>query len=148
MSVLSHTGTLLDRPEVIPDAERLMQHEGLRTRVSLLGASFFEPIAATGDLWILSQVLHDWPDVECRTILQRCRERMGAADRLLTVEMVPTPTRPNPEIAMMDLGMMTFAGEARQRTLDEYDVLFAIGTAACPRAANNEQLSIIEAHPV
>src|ERR1700681_1993539 len=55
-----------------------------------------------GDVWILSQVLHDWPDAECRTILVRCRERTRSGDRLLVVEMVPVPGQPDVGIALLD----------------------------------------------
>ena len=56
------TGTLLDRPEVLEDADHLLVQRGVRERCNLIGGSFFDPIKATGDRWILSQVLHDWPD--------------------------------------------------------------------------------------
>jgi hypothetical protein len=117
-------GTLLDRPEVLADADHLLSGLGVRQRCDLIGASFFEPIDTTADIWILSQILHDWADSECRIILRRCRERMRSADRLLVVEMVPVPGEPNIGVAIMDIGMMAFAGEARQRTVNEYADLF------------------------
>src|SRR3954471_3858414 len=81
-------GILFDRPDVLPDAEHLLKTRGVRERCELVGGSFFEPMEVKADVWILSQVLHDWPDAECRTILERCRERMSAGDRLHVVEMV------------------------------------------------------------
>ena len=105
-------GILFDRPDVLPDAERLLKTRGVRERCELVGGSFFEPIEVKGDVWILSQVLHDWPDAECRTILKRCRERMSSGDRLLVVEMVPEPGRPDAGIALLDIAMMMFGGEA------------------------------------
>jgi hypothetical protein len=60
--------------------------------------------------------VHDWPDAECRTILKRCRERVSSGDRLLVVEMVPVPGQPDAGISMLDMAMMMFGGEARQRT--------------------------------
>jgi hypothetical protein len=93
---------------VLPDAEHLLQTRGVRERCELVGGSFFEPIEVRGDVWILSQVLHDWPDAECRTILKRCRERMTSGDRLLVVEMVPVPGQPDAGIAMLDMAMMMF----------------------------------------
>jgi len=70
-------GVLFDRPDVLPDAENLLKTRGVRERCELVGGSFFEPIEIKADVWIVSQVLHDWPDAECRTILERCRERMA-----------------------------------------------------------------------
>ena len=118
-------GILLDRPDVLPDADHLLSARGVRERCELVGGSFFEPMTVRGDVWILSQILHDWPDAQCQVILERCREQMSADNRLLVVEMVPVPGRPDPGIALLDIAMMIFGGEARQRTADEYDALFA-----------------------
>jgi hypothetical protein len=142
-------GILLDRPEVLGDADRLLVQRGVRERCNLIGGSFFDPINTTGDRWILSQVLHDWPDSECRIILRRCREGMQSADRLLVVEMVPVPGQPNVAVAIIDIGMMTFAGEARQRTEDEYNALFAAtGFAVARVLPTTTSFSIIEVKPV
>jgi hypothetical protein len=118
-------GILFDRPDVLPDADHLLKARGVRERCELVGGSFFEPMTVRGDVWILSQVLHDWPDAECRAILARCRERMEPGDRLLVVEMVTIPGLPDVAIAILDIAMMTFGGEARQRTEEEYNELFA-----------------------
>lgn len=118
-------GILFDRPDVLPDSDHLLRTRGVRDRCELLGGSFFEPMEVSGDVWILSQILHDWPDVECGKILMRCRERMKTGDRLLVVEMVPVPGQPDVGIASLDIAMMTFGGEALQRTEEEYRELFA-----------------------
>ena len=120
----------------------------MRARCELVGGSFFEPIQVQGDVWILSQVLHDWPDAECRTILMRCRERMRSADRLLVVEMVPVPGQPDVGIAILDMAMMTFGGEARQRTEEEYIELFAAtGLSLVQVVKTGTAFSILEASP-
>ncbi len=118
-------GVLFDRPDVLPDADHLLRQRGVRERCELVGGSFFDPLHVNGDIWILSQILHDWPDAECRAILARCRERARSGDRLLVVEMVPVPGQPDVGIALLDIAMMMFGGEARQRTVGEYDELFA-----------------------
>jgi hypothetical protein len=118
-------GILFDRPDVLPDAEHLLNTREVRQHCELVGGSFFEPIEVRADVWILSQVLHDWPDAECRSILQRCRAQMSSGNRLLVVEMVPVPGKPDAGIAMLDMAMMIFGGEARQRTEAEYNQLFS-----------------------
>lgn len=85
-------GILFDRPDVLPDADHLLTGRGVRDQCDLVGGSFFEPMQLKGDVWILSQVLHDWPDAECRTILSRSREQIRSGDRLLVIEMVPVPS--------------------------------------------------------
>jgi hypothetical protein len=118
-------GMLFDRPDVLPDADHLLTTRGVRDQCELIGGSFFEAMEVRADVWILSQILHDWADAECRMILARCRERMASGDRLLVVEMVPVPGRPDIGIALLDIMMMMFFGEARQRTVAEYNELFA-----------------------
>lgn len=142
-------GVLVEQPDVLPDAERLLSERGVRDRCQLLGGSFFHPISARGEAWILCQVLHDWPDADCRTILKNCREAMRDTDRLLIVEMLTVPCEPNPQVSNIDMLMMLYFGEARQRTVEEYSELFrATGlefTRVLPTAG---AFSIVEARPV
>jgi len=141
-------GILFDRPDVLPDADHLLTERGVRERCELVGGSFFEPIEVKGDVWILSQVLHDWPDAECRRILSRCREQMSSGDRLLVVEMVPVPGQPDVGIAMLDITMMIFGGEARQLTEEEYNELFAAtGFGPARVVGTGTAFSIFEVKP-
>jgi O-methyltransferase len=133
---------------VLPDAEHLLKTRGVRERCELVAGSFFEPMEVKGDVWILSQVLHDWPDAECRTILKRCRERMSSGDRLLVVEMVSVPGQPDAGIAMLDMAMMMFGGEARQRTEADYNQLFsATGFGSARVIGTGTAFRILEAKP-
>ena len=141
-------GTLFDRPDVLPNADHLLTGRGVRERCELVGGSFFEPMQLNGDVWILSQVLHDWADAECWTILLRCRERMNSEERLLVIEMVPVPGQPDVGIAMLDIAMMIFGGEARQRTEEEYNELFAAtGFGAARVIGTGTAFNILEAKP-
>ena len=141
-------GVLFDRPDVLPDADHLLRERGVRERCELVGGSFFDPLPVNGDVWILSQILHDWPDAECRAILARCRERARSGDRVLVVEMVPVPGRPDVGIALLDMAMMMFGGEARQRTVGEYDELFAAtGFGRSGVVETGTAFSILEARP-
>jgi hypothetical protein len=141
-------GTLFDRPDVLPDADHLLSARGVRDRCELVGGSFFEAMDVSGDVWILSQVLHDWPDVECAAILRRCRERMKSGNRLLVIEMIPVPGHPDVTIALLDIAMMMFGGEARQRTEQEYNELFAATGLRLTRVvATGTAFSILDVSP-
>ena len=141
-------GILFDRPDVLPDAEHLLDTRGVRERCELVGGSFFEPMEVKADVWILSQILHDWADAECRMILERCRERMSAGDRLPVIEMIAVPGQPDAGIAILDMAMMMFAGEARQRTEAEYNNLFsATGFDAARVIETGTAFRILEAKP-
>jgi len=141
-------GTLFDRPDVLPDSDDLLKARGVRDRCDLVGGDFFEAMSVSGDVWMLSQILHDWSDAECRKILMRCRERMKSDNRLLVIEMVPVPGRPDVGIALLDMAMMTFGGEARQRTETEYRELFAATELVLMRVVETKTaFSILEVRP-
>ena len=95
-------GILFDHPDVLPDAERLLKGRGVRKRCELVRGSSSSMIDVRGGIWILSQVLHDWPDADWRSILKQCRERMSHKGRLLVVEIVPVPGQPDAGIALLD----------------------------------------------
>ena len=142
-------GVLVDQPEVLPDATRLLATRGVVERCDLVGGSFFEPMTATGEVWAMCQVLHDWPDAECRAILSRCRKAMREADRLIVIEMLTVPGEPNPGLAVLDMMMLLYFGEARQRTVAEYSDLFqATGLEYSRVVPTASAFSIVEARPV
>jgi hypothetical protein len=74
---------------------------------------------------------------------------MRNADRLLVIEMLTVPCEPNPRVSILDMMMLLYFGEARQRTVDEYKELFAATrfefTRVLPTAS---AFSIVEARPV
>jgi len=142
-------GVLLEQQEVLADADRLLSERGVRDRCEFVGGSFFDPIPASGEVWTMCQVLHDWPDAECRAILGRCRASMRDSDRLLVIEMLTVPGQPNPGIAMLDMMMLLYFGEARQRTADEYQALFgATGFELTRVLSTPGAFSLVEARPV
>ena len=145
----SMKGILFDRPDVLGDANSTLGGLGVRDRCELVGGSFFEPIKVAADRWVLSQILHDWSDAECTEILKQCRAAMRPDDRLLVVEMVPVPGKPNPAVSMVDVMMLMFFGEARQRTVAEYKTLFdATGFEMVRELPTGTDFSIVEARPV
>ena len=144
----SARGILFEQPSVLSQAALVLRERGLRDRCELIGGSFFEGIPAGGEVWTLCQVLHDWADKECLTILNSCRKAMRPSDRLLILEMVTVPCQPNARIGLIDMSMLMFFGEARQRTVEEYNMLFAFSgfelTRVLPTAG---VFSIVEAKP-
>lgn len=111
------TGTLVDLPTTLERGRANLTSLGLVERCAFLAQSFFEPIPADGDVYLLSQVLHDWPDAECVAILQRLAEaasrREGA--RVVLVERLPEPD-PHDHDLMLDLALFaTFGGGERSQ---------------------------------
>src|ERR1700728_1260057 len=55
-------GILVDFPGTIARASELLTSAGVADRVTLQGQSFFDPLPARADLYLLKSVLNDWPD--------------------------------------------------------------------------------------
>ena len=139
---------LIDQPEVLPDADRLLSARGVGDRCDFVGGSFFEPMATTGEVWAMCQVLHDWPDAECRAILpaaaRRCARRTDCSSSRCS------PCRANRiGIAVLDMMMLLYFGEARQRTVAGDSELFrAAGLEYSRVVSTASAFSIVEARPV
>ena len=67
-------GTLLDLPATVARSAGILEAAGVADRVTLVGQSFFDPLPAGADLYILKGVLNDWPEAETVRILRRCAE--------------------------------------------------------------------------
>ncbi|HEY3058420.1 MAG TPA: methyltransferase [Chloroflexota bacterium] len=67
-------GTLVDLPRTVGRSADVFDAAGVADRVTALGQSFFEPLPAGADLYLLMKVLNDWPDQQAQEILRRCAE--------------------------------------------------------------------------
>jgi SAM-dependent methyltransferase len=106
-------GTLVDLPRVVARSAAVFRAAGVSERVTTVGQSFFEPLPAGADLYILKSVLGDWPDREATAILKRCAEAARPEGRVV----VFTNAGPGEEAAPELLMMVLLGGRAR--TLEE-----------------------------
>jgi 2,7-dihydroxy-5-methyl-1-naphthoate 7-O-methyltransferase len=67
-------GTLVDLPGTVARAGEILRQPDLAGRVTVTGQSFFDPLPAGADVYLLKNVLNDWPDRETVAILRRCAE--------------------------------------------------------------------------
>jgi hypothetical protein len=124
-------GTLLDLPTTVARAKL----GDVGDRVTLAGQSFFDPLPAGADLYLLKSVLNDWPDAETVAILSRCAEAATADTAVLIIGGVaPDDARPSLAIDMLVAGGKTspiteFRDLARQAGL----TVAAAGTQASGR---------------
>jgi DNA-binding transcriptional ArsR family regulator/predicted nicotinamide N-methyase len=119
------TGVVADRPDVAQEAETAFAAAGLGERAHGVAADFFESVPAGADLYVLSNVLHDWDDAECRAILRTVRAAMPEGSRLVIVEKLldaPRSFEDTRDLHFVDLHMLVMFG-ARERTAEEYDAL-------------------------
>src|SRR6516162_10453303 len=67
-------GILVDLPGTVARAGEILTSAGVADRVLLRGQSFFDPLPAGADLYLLKSVLNDWADEETVAILHRCAQ--------------------------------------------------------------------------
>jgi hypothetical protein len=95
-------GTLVDQPGTVLRSAETFRLAGVSERVTTIGQSFFDPLPAGADVYVLKGILNDWPDHDAAAILRRCAEAarpngrvviLGGVvhdntPRALTIEMV------------------------------------------------------------
>lgn len=107
------SGLLFDRPEV-----------AARSALPAIGGDFFAEVPPGSDAYLLSRVLHDWPDEDAVRILRTCRAAMPEHGTLLAVEaVIPERAADLPAAVRMDLHMLTLLA-GRERTISEFRALF------------------------
>jgi 2,7-dihydroxy-5-methyl-1-naphthoate 7-O-methyltransferase len=111
-------GVLVDLPRTVARSGEIFEAAGVAQRVTVVGQSFFDPLPAGGDLYLLKSVLVDWPDREAAAILRRCAEAARPAGRVVVLFHGVVPDeRPDPALLMMVL-----VG-GKERSLEELRVL-------------------------
>jgi hypothetical protein len=71
-------GTLVDLPRTVARSAETFEAAGVAGRVTTVGQSFFDPLPAGRDIYLLRGVLNDWPDREAAAILSRCAGKLHA----------------------------------------------------------------------
>jgi hypothetical protein len=103
-------GIIFDLPETVRDEDALGQ------RCSFVAGSFFEAVPS-GDVYVLSTIIHDWDDDSAERILATIRRCAPGGARLIVVDAV-IPEGDEPHGAKwLDLLMLAlFAGRERDET--------------------------------
>jgi len=116
-------GIVFDLPHATRDAAAYLAERGLAARCSVVSGSFFEPLPAGADVYLLKSILHNWDDADALRILRQCRSAMPAAARVLVVERVlPAQAaggRRERAVLRSDLNMLVSLG-GRERTRREF----------------------------
>jgi SAM-dependent methyltransferase len=123
-------GTLVDLPATVERSAEIFQAAGVAERVTTIGQSFFDPLPAGADLYLLKNVLADWPDREASAILSRCAEAARPAGRVILLGGVSPDEEsgPSPELLMMvlvggkDRGLAEFRDLAHAAGLEVHAV--------------------------
>ncbi len=138
-------GILYDMPHVVRDAPALLEAAGVSDRVTIESGSFFERVPAGGDAYILSHIVHDWNEDQCRTILGNVRKAMKPDGKVLIVEFV-LPEDDTPHLGKLaDMVMLVIPG-GQERTPTEYDELLGKAGFKMNRVVPTDSpVSVVEA---
>lgn len=98
-------GILVDLPRTATRSADVFRAAGVAGRAAVAGQSFFDPLPAGADLYLLKNVLADWPDREATAILTRCAEAARPAGRVVILGGVSAGEHgeADPELLMMVL---------------------------------------------
>ncbi|APU13364.1 MULTISPECIES: methyltransferase [Actinoalloteichus] len=140
-------GVLVDLPATALAARQRLAAAGLVDRCTVVEGSFFERLPDGGDLYVLAQVLHDWPDAEAVAILRRCAEAAGRGGRLLVVERIRSDESPSraadAAFAAMDLRMLLLFGSL-ERSADQFARLAAEAGLSLRSRGDVGELGLLE----
>jgi SAM-dependent methyltransferase len=137
-------GTLVDLPTTVARAAEVFQAAGVSDRVTTVGQSFFHPLPAGADLYLLKSVLSDWPDRELVVILRRCAEAARPSGRVVVLNGVSPDESGVPSPALL---MMVLVG-GRERTLAEFRALArAAGLEVAAAARQPSGRFVVECRP-
>lgn len=117
-------GTLVDLPGTVEGGTERFAQAGLAERTEVVGQSFFDPLPQGADVYVLSQILHDWDDKESVAILARCAEALPEDGRVVVVERVIAEDAGKQLNTEYDLRMLVF-NKGRERTVEEFTALAA-----------------------
>lgn len=106
-------------------------------------------LPAGADVYLLSQVLHDWADSDAASILRNVARAMGQDSRLLVIESLMQPSS-GPLVRYLDVLMLTAWG-SRERDLAGYELLLqkaGLKVTATTTLDSVRDLTAIMARPV
>jgi 3-amino-4-hydroxybenzoate 4-O-methyltransferase len=139
--------TLFDLPDVAKDAQlrhSLSVRDGF---CEVVGGSFFGDIPQGADIYLLSYVLHDWPDEDVVRILKACRVAAHADSRLIIIDrLLPNvPTKEHLLDFILDINMLLLH-RGRERNIHEFNnLLRQAGFSHIHNVQNGINFSILEA---
>lgn len=112
-------GTLVDQPATVAEGREFLAAQGLADRTETVAGNFFDPLPGGADVYLLSNILHDWCDEDALRILRRCADAAGATGRTLIADRVVDQAEDSALVTTLDLRMLVLLG-GRERTFAEW----------------------------
>ena len=115
---------LFDSEHIVKRAEENLESAGVSDRVKIVEGDFFGEVPAGADLYIMKNILHDWNNEDSVRILGNVNKAMSTGSKLIVVEAIIENDNKYSFGKMIDLLMLVATKEGRERTLDEFRLLF------------------------
>jgi hypothetical protein len=145
--LIRHThlrGMLCDSEGVLASARELLAARGVLSRVTLSAHDFFERVPSGAEAYLLKNILHDWDDERCATILRNVREAAGVGGRVLIAEALLERYSHDPIAVPADLQMLVACSAGRERSLAEFENLLTKSGFRLRRRFSYPTLSVLE----
>ncbi len=146
-------GVLFDLPVATEIAQQRLRELGKMGCYEIVSGDFFKALPENGSVYVLSHVLHDWSDEDCRKILATCRRSMPDNAVLIIIDLIAgdeVHSSQNSVAAIMDLYMLSLFGVSggRERSEEDFRTLsadagFVVEKVMCLPSGNG----IIYAYP-
>jgi len=141
-------GVLYDLGHVVAEAPPLLRQHNVANRVRVVEGSFFDAVPASGDIYVLKNVIHDWPDDKAVEILRNVRTAAKVGTTILLVEYVIPDHNREYLGHWTDLEMLLMQA-GRERTTAEYrSLLHATGFQVRRVVPTASPLSLVEARAI
>jgi hypothetical protein len=118
------SAVLFDSEHIVKRAAVNLESAGVRDRVEIVEGNFFGEVSAGADLYIMKNILHDWDDKDAVRILGNVNKAMPSGSKLIVVEAIIENDNKYSFGKMIDILMLVVTKEGRERTLDEFRLLF------------------------
>ena len=138
--------TLVDLPHVVAEAPAVLERAGVADRCETRGGSFFDPLPAGADVYLLKTIIHDWPDDKAARILRNVRAAARPDSRVVIVESVSRFGNHDDTGKVMDVKALALFG-GRTRTEDEFRGLLGEAGFQLLRVTPTSSMSVLEAVP-
>src|SRR5262249_40046902 len=115
-------GVIFEQLPVAVTAARNLSSLNVNDRCRVVAGDFLEGISLRADVYLFSQILHDWDDAKAITLLSNCRRAMRNHSRLLILERVAHNRQAGHEGRLSDLNVILLLG-GRERSIEEYERL-------------------------
>lgn len=139
-------GVLFELGPVAESAREHLADVDLSDRIEIVAGDYTETVPEGGDVYVLSNILHNHDDVEAVALLDRIREAMAADGRVVVVDFVLDDEGPDFG-AVLGLELWVMLG-GRNRTLGEFEQLLEKAGFEAPTVHETPApSSVIEATP-